>query len=129
MRTYIRVAAPPAMELSLDLTGISVQTIAASLLEVMERSGMLEDSVSVATRKRNVTIEDQIRRLRSSLKIASSVYFNQLLSENTTWNEISVTLLAILELIKRHEVNVSQPELFGQIEIIQLAEKLDISDA
>lgn len=118
MRTYLRVAAHPRLEQSLDLSGVSVETLLASLNEVLDRSDLKEDSVSVATRKRLVTIDDQIRRLRTSLKTVGHVFFSQLLSETITWNEVSVTLLAILELIKRHEISVSQPELFGPIEII-----------
>jgi chromatin segregation and condensation protein Rec8/ScpA/Scc1 (kleisin family) len=37
--------------------------------------------------------------------------------------EVSVTLLAVLELIKRHEVNANQKEVFGPIEIIAATSK------
>jgi segregation and condensation protein A len=118
MRTYLRVAVHPRIEQNLDLSGVSIETLFASLNDVLDRSDLKEDSVSVATRKRLVTIDDQIRRLRTTLRTAGHVFFSQLLSETKTWNEVSVTLLAILELIKRHEISVSQPELFGPIEIL-----------
>ncbi len=117
LRSYLRLATPPQMETALDLTGVNTHLLRASLLEVFNRSGLKEESVEVATRKRNVTIDDQIRRLRTALKISNQVFFSQLLSDHLTWSEVSVTLLAILELIKRHEVDVSQPVLFGPIEI------------
>ncbi len=117
LRSYLRLAAPPQMETALDLTGVTTRSLRTSLVEVFNRSGLKEESVEVATRKRNVTIDDQIRRLRTALKISNQVFFSQLLSDHLTWSEVSVTLLAILELIKRHEVDVNQPILFGPIEI------------
>jgi segregation and condensation protein A len=79
---------------------------------------MKEDSVSVAVKQRTVTIEDQIKLLRRRVIASGRVAFNDLLSGRASWSEVSVTLLAVLELIKRHEVNAYQPKLFGPIEIV-----------
>lgn len=117
-RTYLRVASPPTLEGVLDLSGITLETLKESLISALSRSELMEDSVAVATRRRVVTIDDQITRLRQSLKEADQIFFTQLLSKQISWNEVSVTLLAVLEMIKRHEVNVVQPELFGPIEIV-----------
>lgn len=117
LRSYLRLATPPQIDATLDLSGVTAHSLRSALIEVFNRSGLKEESVDVATRKRNVTIDDQIRRLRTALKISNQVFFSQLLSDQLTWSEVSVTLLAILELIKRHEVDVSQPVLFGPIEI------------
>ena len=43
--------------------------------------------------------------------------FDELLSEERGRTEMSVTLLAVLEMIKRREVVASQEELFGRITI------------
>ena len=88
------------------------------LRTALDRADMKEDSVSVVVQKRSVTIEDQIGLLRLRIGEHGQVAFNDLLSRRATWAEVSVTLLAVLELIKRHEVNARQPDLFGPIEIV-----------
>ena len=123
-RTFLRVSSLPRMDGTLDLIGITSATLAESLETVIDRSDLMEDSVAVAVRRRIVTIDDQILRLRTSIKDAGRLFFVQLLSDESTWSEVSVTLLAVLELIKRHEVNVVQQELFGPIEILPVNERL-----
>jgi len=118
LRTYLRVAPPPALEQSLDITGIDLTTLVNALQSAFDRVDLKEGSVSVAVQQRSVTIEDQIKLLRREVVVHGQVEFNDLLSQSTTWSEISVTLLAVLELIKRHEVNAVQPELFGPIQIV-----------
>lgn len=118
LRSYLRVAPPPMLEHNLDLGGIDLGTLATALHSALDRADLKDDSVSVAVKQRNVTIEDQIRLLRRRVIATGRVAFNDLLSNRTTWSEVSVTLLAVLELIKRHEVNAHQPDLFGPIEIV-----------
>ena len=60
MRTYLRVAPPPALEQNVDLVGVDLDTLLSALRNVVERSDLKEDSVSVVAQQRNVTIEDQI---------------------------------------------------------------------
>lgn len=121
LRTFLRVAPPPSLERGLDLMGIDLAVLVDALSSALERADLKEDSVSVAVRQRTVTIEGQIKLLRGRVARHSRVAFNELLSERTTWSEIAVTLLAVLELIKRHEVNAVQPALFGPIEIVATA--------
>ncbi|HSG16086.1 MAG TPA: segregation/condensation protein A [Anaerolineae bacterium] len=118
LRTYLRVAPPPVLERNLDLAGIDLDSLIAALRTALDRADMKEDSVSVVVQKRSVTIEDQIGLLRLRIGEHGQVAFNDLLSRRATWAEVSVTLLAVLELIKRHEVNARQPDLFGPIEIV-----------
>ncbi|MGD8586095.1 MAG: ScpA family protein [Chloroflexota bacterium] len=118
LRTYLRVAPPPSPEHNLDLAGVNLETLLLSLRSAYDRADLKEESVSVAVKQRTVTIEDQIKLLRRRVVATGRVAFNDLLSRRTTWSEVSVTLLAVLELIKRHEVNAYQPELFGPIEIV-----------
>ncbi|UCG24932.1 MAG: hypothetical protein JSW55_02755, partial [Chloroflexota bacterium] len=118
LRTYLRVAPPPALERNLDLAGIDIEALIGALHEALERADLKEESVSVVVQKRSVTIEDQIGLLRRNIDENGRVAFNDLLSARATWSEVSVTLLAVLELIKRHEVNARQPEVFGPIEIV-----------
>lgn len=118
LRTYLRVAPPPKLEQTLDMSGISLADLEKALRVALERAALRDDSVSVAVDRRFVTIEGQIRQLRQRMKDTNRICFDELLSDHCSWIDVSITLLAVLELIKRHEVNVYQTELFGKIEII-----------
>lgn len=117
LRTYLRVAPPPKPQGRLDLGNISKVSLLEAIRAALERAASLEESVSVA-RPRQMTIQDQIRRLRFRVQGGSAVPFNELLTPQSSRLEIAVTLLAILELIKRREVYAVQEELFGPITIV-----------
>ncbi len=118
LRSYLRVAVTPNLDRRLELGEFSSQALVTALANALNRAAMREDSVSVVVRKRKVTIEEQISRLRVEVKELGRLYFNDILSTSAGWLEVSVTLLAVLELIKQQEVNVKQPVLFGPIEIV-----------
>lgn len=118
LRTYLRVAPPPKLEQTLDMSGISFTDLEEALWMAMDRAALRDDSVSVAVDRKFVTIDGQIRQLQQRIKDKGRICFDELLSDHCSWMEVSITLLAVLELIKRQEVNVYQPELFGKIEII-----------
>ena len=117
LRTYLRVALPPRMDHVLDMTGITLASLEEALRAALDRELLRDESVSVATVRRVITIERQMALLRDRVAETGRVYFDELLSDRITWRDVSVTLLAVLELIKRNEVNVHQPEIFGPIEI------------
>src|SRR5690606_34266979 len=66
---------------------------------------------------RQVTIEGQIGRLRQKAQQGQPFEFDELLSVSATAVELSVTLLAVLELIKRREIVAYQAEMFGPIQL------------
>jgi segregation and condensation protein A len=117
LRTYLRVAPPPKMEGALDLSGVTIQTLITAVQEALARGETKTDSVSIA-RPRRVTIEGQIKLLRIRLKQYGRSQFHDLLPKKAERVEVAITLLAVLELIKRRELTAVQPELFGPIEIM-----------
>jgi segregation and condensation protein A len=123
LRTYLRVANPPRLNGTLGLDGIEAGQLYSALETALNRASRRQDSVSVVVEQRAITIRKQIRKLRNRINAGESVQFEELLSGQISWLEISVTLLAVLELIKLNEVSVSQPELFGPIVIMP---KIDI---
>ncbi len=116
LRTYLRVAPPPQVEGHLDLTGVDVNTLLTALHAVLSRTEVRESALSVA-QPRTLTIEDQLRRLRARVGRGRAFLFNDVLINPRDRTEVAVTLLALLELIKRREVSASQSTLFGPIEI------------
>jgi segregation and condensation protein A len=121
LRTYLRVAPPPKLEGMLDLTGITVETLITAVRAALERVGERDDSVSLA-RPRRITIEGKIRELRRRLKGQEVALFKDLLSRSASRMEVAITLLAVLELIKRREVVARQTAMFGPIEIVTIGE-------
>lgn len=116
LRTYLRVAPPPKLDTRLDLTGVTVESLITAVQSALSRAEELEESVSIV-QPRRLTIEGQIQRLRYRLSQNHAFLFNDLLSPESSSTEVSVTLLAVLELIKRHEAAAKQTALFGPIEI------------
>lgn len=128
MRTYLRVAPPPQLESKLDLSGVDSETLRQALAAVLQRAEAQEDSVEVV-QPRRITIDGRISQLRAILRSEGWTSFSILLSTNATREEVAVTLLAILELIKRREATAHQPHLFGPIEIHANAEEAATSPA
>jgi segregation and condensation protein A len=123
LRSYLRVAPVPQLDRRLELGEFDRDMLVKAFQSALDRAAMLDDSVSVVVRERRVTIEDQIARLQKEVRLNGRVFFNNILSRRAGWLEVSVSLLAVLELIKRHEVNVNQPVLFGPIEIVAALER------
>ena len=64
-----------------------------------------------------VTIREKILLITDSLKKNPNLAFRSLISKGYSRLEIVVTFLAMLELIKRHLVLVSQDGIFGDISL------------
>ena len=123
LRTYLRIANPPRLDGIQGLENIDKQLLLSALETALGRASLRQESVSVVVEQRTITIRNQLRKLRNRINAGERVIFGELLSDRISWLEISVTLLAVLELIKLNEVTVYQPELFGPIEIVAKAEK------
>ena len=122
LRTYLRVAPPIKSQGQLDLSGISTDSLLAAVRGALARVEDLEESVSLV-RPRQLTITGQIKHLRYRIRKDSIIKFDDLLSSKSSRLEIAVTLLAVLELIKRREVTAVQESIFGPIEIREVESK------
>jgi len=116
LRTFLRVAPPPKLESRLDLSGVTIDTLLTAVREALARVDTREESVTLV-QPRRITIEGQITRLRQRARLGESFEFRDLLSGVSNRVEVSVTLLAVLELIKRREIVAYQEALFGPIVI------------
>ena len=117
LRTYLRVAPPPRLEGHLDLSGVDVDSLLKAMRIVLSRVETMEESLEVA-RPRQLTIEEQIGKLRHNLQRRHSFKFADMIANPHDRTEIAVTLLALLELIKRREAQAQQSYMFGPIEIM-----------
>jgi segregation and condensation protein A len=70
-----------------------------------------------------VTITDQIQLITEALTKQPRISFTNLLAAAYSRREVIITLLAVLELIKRQKVQAQQERLFGEIVISTLTEQ------
>jgi segregation and condensation protein A len=121
--TYLREAASPDLERHLQtddaaLVGLLVAAraaLAAAPIDLPPES--LEGMVAPFT----LTIHDQIGLIRKATSGGQAVAFRALLRHARHRMEIIVTLLAVLELIKRRQILVAQEQPFGEILITPVA--------
>lgn len=125
LKTYLRLAPPPKVEKTLDLSGVTT----LDLLEAVRRAlALVPDKPELGTvvAPPKVTIRDQIRLIARSLKERGGrVVFQRLLEGAASRMEIVVTFLAILELTKRRKIEARQEQMFGEIELISVGEWTD----
>src|SRR5688572_30317816 len=84
----------------------------ASLYDAIERRRAPPPVVTDPTTPR-VSVADRIARLRARLAVAGHVAWQDVSGD--TVDEIVVTLLAVLELVRRGEMVIAQPDLFGPV--------------
>lgn len=63
------------------------------------------------------TVEDKIRFVMGKVEKQSSLTIKDLVEKNTSVLELIVTLLAVLELVRTHQIKVIQKTMFGTIHI------------
>jgi segregation and condensation protein A len=106
----------------LDLSDTSLDDLTAALTALLQEHG--EPNASLAVPVHTVTIDDKIARISESLRTHRALSFDSLLDDTSSIEEIIVTFLALLEMIRDQRVSVCQETLFGEILILA-----DSSDA
>ena len=112
---YVRNVPTNLLNTSMDST-LLIEAVKRLLIKMNRfdevRQGYFKDI------KRDVyTVDDKIARVRSRLKSQDSFCFTMLFDESITKEEVVVTFLALLELLKLKEITIVQTELFGEIQI------------
>src|SRR5512143_2023933 len=117
LHTYIRVAPPPKIEAKLDLSNITVDMLIKAVRNVLE----IEPSsppVGTVVKPFALTIRDQMNLIERILRYRPNISFKRMLRRARDRVEIIVTFLAVLELLRRHKVEVVQEQMFGDILIV-----------
>ena len=117
-RSYVRVAPPPKIEPKLDMGDVTLGDLLTAVRHALAVKPDAPPVDTVVSRQR-VTIGGQINTIRRKLRQSERLQFNELLAGASTKVEVIVTLLAVLELIKRQVIDVAQEESFGDIEIVK----------
>ena len=117
--TYLRAAPPPELERHLEADSSAlVELLAAAQAALASVAASLPpESLDGMVVPFTLTIHDQIGLIRKVMAGSQGVSFKSLLLRAHHRVEIIVTLLAVLELIKRRQIEVTQDQPFGDIMI------------
>lgn len=125
LRTYLRLSQPSVkVEARLDLSGVSLQDLIQAARGIFISQPDLP-ALSKVVAKPRITIREKIQSILENLKKAGKTTFRTLISFRNDRLEWIVTFLAMLELVKRHIIQASQQELFGEIELSANSEGLN----
>ena len=120
LRTRVRLT-PPQMDRRLDLSALTIEKLADAAQRALSNFPSDPDLPSV--RAYPITVAEKIGSIRERIrgragengKAGGSLTFSTLLSQSRSRQEIIVTFLAVLELIKQREIAAEQEETFGEI--------------
>lgn len=116
-------------ELSIEecLKGVTIEDLYRAFRDVMIRKEKKIDKVRSgfnSVRRDSFTVDEKIISLRDTLQVSPRVKFYEMFSGDSSKEEVLVTFLALLELIRRNSVAVEQDNIFGEI-IISVKENAD----
>ncbi|PIV50964.1 hypothetical protein CO115_02460 [Candidatus Falkowbacteria bacterium CG_4_9_14_3_um_filter_36_9] len=93
------------------ITTVDFKKVFKELLARLKPSEKLEEKKL----EPKISIEDKILEIKQMIINRIKISFNRFFTKSNSKTEIIVTFLAMLELIKKREVAVSQKKLFGEI--------------
>lgn len=86
------------------------------IIDSLEKTEVLE----VSRVRPEISLEEKIFNIREILSTKTKLYFKSLLKDKQSKTEIIVSVLAVLELIKQHEIIFEQEKLFSDIYLSKL---------
>ncbi len=118
LHSYVRLAAPPPLERTVDLGEVTINDLLAAVREVLAIKPPAP-SVNDAVAPVIITIADQMELIERETRRGRRVSFRQLLQKANNRLEVIVTLLALLEMVKQLRVTMRQERQFGDIHIMR----------
>ena len=104
----------PTSGKTLPLDNVTLERLAAAMQKVIARWMPLPEANTIVKRL-PFTVNECMDRITDAIQSKSRIQFQDVLEGVDTRVEVVVTLLALLELLKRYEVRVFQDDLFGEI--------------
>jgi segregation and condensation protein A len=114
-RTYTSLAPVPDIEGKVDIVGVSLADLLSAANEVYARIPDEPSSLDTAITPPKVTIRQKIQLLSDHLRRFGRSTFGVILGDNRSREDIGITFLALLELVKMHFIDVHQEEIFSDI--------------
>ncbi|MFC2037131.1 segregation and condensation protein A [Chloroflexota bacterium] len=117
LQSYIRLAAIPRLDPTVDLGDITLEDLWEAVREVLAVKPLLP-SVNGTVAPVTISISEQMEVIQRATSGGRPVSFLRLLERASSRLEIIVTLLALLEMVKQLRVIMSQEGPFGDIVIL-----------
>lgn len=121
LQSYSRLAPPPLVKEKADLGEFTLDDLVKIAQRALGQAQDLPALDTVVTRPK-ITIREKLLSITSILKKKKRITFSEILGPAFTREEVVVSFLAILELIKRRYVGVRQNALFDDIELELISE-------
>lgn len=130
LRVYLRMAPGPELERRLDLSNVDLDKLHNAVRKALQKieaeppplPKVHTYPITVAEQIENVRNyirnAHQLIRNRSIQEVTEPVRFVHLLTQSPDRMEVIVTFLAVLELIKQHELMAVQDNTFGEIVLL-----------
>ncbi|MCS7087252.1 MAG: segregation/condensation protein A [Thermoflexales bacterium] len=109
---------PRPVSKTLPLEGVTLETLQRLMQRVVLR-WMPPPPADTMIAPLPFTVQESMERITEAVRARLRVTFNEVLGQSCNRIEVVITLLALLELLKRFVVRCHQPEPFGEI-IIEL---------
>ncbi|RCK76029.1 MAG: Segregation and condensation protein A [Anaerolineae bacterium] len=124
LKTYLRLAPPPKLESSVDLSDLDLQSFLLAAQNVFRNAEGLSQ-VHRSIIKPRYSIKEQIHKIIQVLKETGRTSFRTLTHSLNSRAEVITLFLALLELIKQRQIEIQQADLFEDIEIFPTAETFE----
>ncbi len=95
---------------------VTLYDLVEALTKVFSKTGTEEKSVSKIHRD-EVSVKDKMKEIRQLLSFSGNIRFTQLFPELPSRGEIVTSFMAILEMMRKHQIICSQSTLFEDIVI------------
>lgn len=119
-RAYPRLAPPPKKQRRLNPEGLSLADLVDGLRQALE-AHPAAPPVNHVVAPLAIRVEDRIDYILQLAQKRRRFSFQRFLASSASRMQIIVSFLAILELIKRRQIRVSQDQPFGEILISALS--------
>lgn len=116
----IKIKIEPTVDEMLE--GITLKDLYNVFEEVLKRKELKTDKIRSSFKsvtKALYNINDKINYIKDLIILNSKISFNKIFEESSSKEEIVVTFLAVLELIKTKDIKVIQQDIFDEIIITQ----------
>lgn len=118
----------PKASLNKDLDATLLVDAVKRLMIKMNRFDEHRQTYFKGIKRDHFTVEDKFKHIRHHLDSQDRIMFSKLFGEYFTKEEVVVTFLALLELLKLKEIRITQNTLFEDIEIIKRKNEETASD-
>lgn len=116
LRAFPRETVPSGLPLPTGLNGVTLDLLSQIMQEVLEK--LPEEKEPEELPRHSVTVEEKIAELTLALKRGVPVSFRTFISACSSRQEIIVSFMAVLELIKGLQLEAEQDALFGDIKLV-----------